>query len=55
VIPEGLEQTTRYAQQSNAAEAHLIVCDQRAGRRWDKKIYDRLERCDDREIHIWGV
>jgi hypothetical protein len=55
VIPEGLEQAARYAQQSNAAEAHLIVCDQRAGRRWDKKIYDRLERCDNREIHVWGV
>jgi hypothetical protein len=55
VIPEGLEQTARYAERSNAAEAHLIVCDERPGRGWDKKIYDRPERCGDREIHLWGL
>jgi hypothetical protein len=55
VIPEGLEQTARYAQQSNAAEAHLIVCDQRDGCKWDKKIYDRIQLSNNREIHIWGV
>jgi hypothetical protein len=54
-IPEGLEQTVRYAEQSNAAEAHLIVCDERSGRGWDEKIYDRLERRGNREVHVWGV
>jgi hypothetical protein len=55
---EGLEQTARYAEQSNAVEAHLVVCDQRAGRGWDEKIYDRLEGCGrigTRNIHIWGM
>jgi hypothetical protein len=58
---EGREQTTRYAEQSNAAEAHLIICDERAGRGWDEKIYDRLEHypksgeSGTKEIHIWGV
>jgi hypothetical protein len=50
---EGLEQTARYAEQSDAAEAHLIVCDERAGRGWDEKIYDRESETGD--IHIWGV
>jgi hypothetical protein len=55
VIPEGLEQTARYAEQSNAAEAHLIVCDERPDRGWEEKIYDRAERSGGREIHVWGV
>ncbi|MDR0653880.1 MAG: hypothetical protein LBG12_11345, partial [Synergistaceae bacterium] len=54
-LSEGLEQTARYAEQSNAAEAHLIICDERAGRGWDEKIYDCLERNGTRDIHIWGV
>jgi hypothetical protein len=54
-LSEGLEQTARYAEQSNAAEAHLIICDERAGRGWDEKIYDRIERNGTRDIHIWGV
>jgi hypothetical protein len=60
-IAEGLEQTARYAEQSGAAEAHLVVCDERAGRGWDEKIYDRIEpykkneESGTRDIHIWGV
>jgi hypothetical protein len=55
VLTKGLEQTARYADRSNAEEAHLIICDERPGRSWDEKIYDRIERCGGREIHIWGV
>jgi hypothetical protein len=55
VLSDGLEQTARYAQRSNAEEAHLIICDERAGRSWDEKIYERTERCGDREIHVWGI
>ncbi|MDR1977665.1 MAG: hypothetical protein LBQ42_02915, partial [Synergistaceae bacterium] len=55
VLSDGVEQTTRYADRSNAAEAHLIVCDERVGRGWDEKIYDRLERNGAKEIRIWGV
>jgi hypothetical protein len=40
---EGLEQTARYAERSNAGEAHLVVCD------------ERPEHCANREIHVWGV
>jgi hypothetical protein len=54
-LSEGLKQTARYANQSNAAEAHLIVCDERPGRTWDEKIYERIERHDNRDIHVWGV
>jgi hypothetical protein len=55
VLAEGLEQTARYAERSGAEEAHLIICDERPGRNWDEKIYERIERRGDREIHVWGV
>ncbi|MCL2009697.1 MAG: ATP-binding protein [Synergistaceae bacterium] len=58
VLPDGLEQTARYAARSNATEAHLIVCDERfgqAGQKWDEKIYERTERSGDWEIQVWGV
>ncbi|MDR1376133.1 MAG: AAA-like domain-containing protein [Synergistaceae bacterium] len=54
-LSDGLEQTARYAQRSNAEEAHLIICDERSGRSWDEKIYERAEHRDGREIHVWGV
>jgi hypothetical protein len=55
VFSEGLEQTERYAERSNAEEEHLIICDERLGRSWDDKFYERAEHCGDREIHVWGV
>ena len=51
----GLEQTARYAERSNATEAHLIICDERPGQIWDDKIYERTERSGDWEIVVWGV
>jgi hypothetical protein len=55
VLSESLEQTARYAGQSDAEEAHLIICDERAGKSRDEKVYDRIESCGGREIHVWGV
>jgi hypothetical protein len=54
-LADGLEQTARYADLSNASEAHLMVCDERRGKSWDEKIYDRFEHRNGREIHVWGV
>jgi hypothetical protein len=50
-----LEQTARYAEQSNADESHLVVCDERPGRNWDEKIYERPERYAGQEILVWGL
>jgi hypothetical protein len=55
VFSEGLEQTARYAGQSDAEEAHLIICDERPGKSRGEKVYDRIESCGGREIHVWGV
>jgi hypothetical protein len=55
IFSNGLEQTARYAAQSAADEAHLIICDERPDRSWDEKIYERLERYADTDIRVWGV
>jgi hypothetical protein len=55
VLSDGLEQTARYAAQSNATEAHLVICDERPGLGWDGKIYRRPERSGDWEIEVWGL
>jgi hypothetical protein len=55
ILAEGLEQTALYARQSNASEAHLIICDERSGRTWDDKIYARSERAGDFEATVWGM
>ena len=55
ILLEGLEQTDRYADQSNAEEAHLIICDERPDRKWNEKIYERSEKVGDYEINIWGI
>ena len=55
VLSEGLEQTALYAKQSNAAEAHLVICDERSGQGWDGKIYERSERSGDFVIKVWGM
>ncbi|MDR1732901.1 MAG: ATP-binding protein [Synergistaceae bacterium] len=55
VLSEGLEQTFGYADLTNASEAHLIICDERSGRAWDEKIFDRVERYGGKEIHLWGM
>ena len=42
-------------ERGNAAEAHLIVCDERPGRAWEEKIYCRRENFEGMEIHVRGV
>ncbi len=55
VLSEGLAQTARYADQSNAAEAHLLICDARPARKWDEKIYRQHEKYEERDICVWGL
>jgi hypothetical protein len=55
VLAQGLEQVARYADASGADEAHLVICDERPGRSWDEKIYEREEKQGDRTIRVWGM
>ena len=41
---------------SGTAEGHLVVFDRTEGRSWDKKIFRREERVDERRaITVWGM
>ena len=55
VLSEGLRQTARYAGESGADEAHLVICDERIGKNWDEKICERAENCGGKIIHVWGM
>jgi hypothetical protein len=55
VLAEGLRQTVKYADDSNADEAHLVICDERPGWRWDEKICEREEECGGKTIRVWGM
>jgi hypothetical protein len=55
VLAEGLRQVSRYADESNADEAHLVICDERPDRSWDEKIYEREEEFGGRTVRVWGV
>ena len=55
VLSEGLRQTDRYAGESGADEAHLVICDERIWRNWDEKIYERAEKSGNGDIHVWGM
>ncbi|GHS89520.1 hypothetical protein AGMMS49957_12920 [Synergistales bacterium] len=54
VLPEGLEQTVRYAKASDADESHLVICDERPDKTWDEKVYERTEDYDGRNVGVWG-
>ncbi|GHV38936.1 hypothetical protein FACS1894187_18330 [Synergistales bacterium] len=55
VLPDGLEQTVRYASRCNAGEAHLVICDERPGKTWDEKVYERVEEYSGRSVLVWGA
>jgi hypothetical protein len=55
VISKGLQQVSRYADESNADESHLVICDERPGRSWDEKIFEREEKTGGRNVKIWGL
>jgi len=53
-ITQGLEQTWRYMDQSNADEGHLILFDT-SQKAWSEKIFRQLDQHQSIPIHIWGM
>lgn len=53
-IAEGLQQTADYMDTSQADEGHLVVFDRNLKKPWKKKIFRRMEKVDDKTIHLWG-
>ena len=54
-IAEGIEQTSSYAANCGAEEAHLLLFDRSGEQNWDAKIWERTEMCHGRVVQIWGM
>jgi hypothetical protein len=53
-IIEGLRQTVKYMDTSNATEGHLVIFD-RSKKPWSKKIFCKKKKVGRRTITVWGV
>ena len=54
-VKNGLEQTSAYMERCGADEGHLLIFDRDSQVSWDKKIFHRLKKINNREIQIWGM
>lgn len=54
-VAEGIQQTAGYADQCDAAEAHLIIFDRRPDLGWDDKIWQDHVTVNGREMGVWGM
>lgn len=53
-ISEGVQQTVRYMEISNADEGHLVIFDRNPLKPWHKKLYHRIKSFNGNSIHVWG-
>lgn len=53
-IQKGLAQTTDYADQVGAEQAHLIIFNRNEAVSWDDKVWQRSEQFNTHHITIWG-
>ncbi|MCF7799878.1 AAA-like domain-containing protein [Candidatus Babeliales bacterium] len=51
---DGLEQTAKYMDTSNATEGHLVIFDKK-DKSWEEKIYNKQEIFGKKTINIWGL
>lgn len=54
-IADGLTQTWRYMDASEAEAGHLVIFDRAADRSWQEKIFRRAMSYQDRPITVWGM
>jgi hypothetical protein len=55
VLVEALPQTVNYAVTCGADEAHLLIFDRSSKKPWSKKIWKRVETCNNVEVKVWGM
>jgi hypothetical protein len=55
LIGEGLQQTAKYMDRSDAPEGHLVIFDRRQRRKWSEKIFHRVRTYQKRRISVWGM
>jgi hypothetical protein len=54
-LERGIEQTLEYRDRCGAAEAHLVIFDRDPARRWEEKIYRRVEDRGAGKVVVWGM
>ncbi len=52
-VQDGLQQTAKYMDTSNATTGHLVIFDP-SNTSWDEKMYRRVEEVQGKKITIWG-
>ncbi|KAA0876599.1 P-loop NTPase family protein [Nitrincola tapanii] len=54
-LSKGLEQTTDYAQQVGADEAHLVIFNRDAKVAWDERIWQDESTWKEQSVSVWGA
>ncbi len=54
-MEQGLEQTARYMDISNATEGHLLIFDPTKNKSWDEKIFTKTETIGKYTVTVWGM
>jgi hypothetical protein len=54
-IAQGLKQTMEYMDRCNTDQGHLVIFDRTEGKTWEKKIFKREEKYQNKSITVWGM
>ncbi len=54
-VAEGLEGTADYMDKCGADDGHLIIFDRREDRKWEEKIFRKVEGFAGKRIVVWGM
>jgi hypothetical protein len=52
---EGLKQTAKYMDTSQATEGHLLIFDRDLTKSWKTRFHQSQETCNDHLIHVWQI
>jgi hypothetical protein len=54
-IKKGLEQTSEYMDICGSSLGHLVIFDRDQNKKWEEKIFYKLEKYKNFKIHVWGM
>ena len=54
-IEEGAEQAVWYMDRCGAESGHLVILDQRLGKSWDERVFQREEIVGETPVTVWRM
>ena len=54
-IGEGAKQTVWYMDRCGAESGHLVILDQRPGKSWEERVFQREEIVGETPVTVWGI